>query len=229
MIEFEQVGFSYGARTVLSDVTLALEPGSLSFLAGRSGAGKTTFLRLCHLDLAPDRGVVRFWGRSISPRDRDGVADLRKAIGVVPQDPGFLEHLTLLENVALPLRVAGLGVAGRSEDLRALLDWVDLADRADAFPAELSGGERQRAALARAVILSPEAILADEPTGAADRDMAARLIGLLVELNRMGKTVLVATHDPDLMRAVAGRVEARVLRLEGGRVAAIEPAEAGAA
>ncbi|MBP7003605.1 cell division ATP-binding protein FtsE [Amaricoccus sp.] len=228
MIEFEEAGFSYGSRPVLRDVTLGLAPGSLTFLVGPSGAGKTTLLRLCYLDLAPDRGAVRFWGRAISPRDRDAVADLRKAIGVVPQVAGFLDHLTLLENIALPLRVAGLGVGGRSEDLRALLDWVDLADRVDAFPAELSGGERQRAALARAVILSPEVILADEPTASVDREMAVRLMTLLVELNRMGKTVVVATHDPDLIRAVGGRAQARVLRLAGGRVEAPAPAGADA-
>jgi cell division transport system ATP-binding protein len=218
VIEFEQAGFSYGRTSILRDVTLTLAPGSFHFLIGASGAGKTTLLRLCYLDLAPDAGAIRFYGRAIAPRDRDAVADLRKTIGVVHKDCQFLEHLPLIENIALPLHVSGLNVTARAEDLAALLEWVDLAGRVDALPRELSGGERQRAALARAVILSPEIILADEPTGNIDWDMALRLLTLLVELNRMGKTVLIATHDLNLIRAAKARVTARVLRLAQGRV-----------
>lgn len=223
MIEFEEACFGYGDRSVLSDVTLTLGPGSFHVLVGASGAGKSTLVRLAYLDLAPHRGAVRFYGRRIRPRDRDSVADLRKTIGVVHQECRFLDHLPLIENIALPLRVSGLSAAARAEDLRALLEWVDLTDRVDAFPSELSGGERQRAALARAVILSPEIILADEPTAAVDWEMALRLLTLLVELNRMGKAVLLATHDANLVRAAEARAEARVLRLAGGRIA---PAEA---
>lgn len=218
MIEFESAGFSYGRRPVLRDVTLRLTRGAFHVLLGPSGSGKTTFLRLCYLDLVPDRGRVRFFGHAIARRNRDAIADLRKTIGVVHQESRFLDHLTLIENIALPLAVSGLDVVARAEDLEALLEWVDLADRVAALPAELSGGERQRAALARAVILSPEIILADEPTGTVDPDMAQRLLTLLIELNRMGKTILIATHDLDLIRAARTRVEARVLRLAEGRI-----------
>lgn len=218
MIEFEEAGFSYGQTTVLRDMTLTLAPGSFQFLVGPSGAGKTTFLRLCYMDLVPSEGNARYFGKTIAPEDRDGIADLRRAIGVVHQDCQFLDHLPLAENIALPLLVNGIDTRDRMGDLQALLEWVDLTERVNALPPELSGGERQRAALARAVILSPDVILADEPTGNVDWEMAVRLLSLLVELNRMGKTVLIATHDLNLIRAAKTRVAARVLRLNQGRI-----------
>ena len=218
MIEFENVGFSYGKAAVLDDTNLAIAPGSFHFLVGPSGAGKTTVLRLCYLDLVPTSGRLRFFGRHISARDRNAIADLRRAVGVVHQDCQFIDHLPLIDNIALPLEVSGVDMRERADDLTALLEWVDLTDRVDALPSELSGGERQRAAVARAVILSPEVILADEPTGNIDWDMSMRLLTLLVELNRMGKTVLIATHDLNLIRAAKARVQARVLRLADGRI-----------
>ncbi|MER2507412.1 ATP-binding cassette domain-containing protein [Amaricoccus sp.] len=218
MIEFEQAGFSYGQTDVLRDMSLKLAPGSFQFLIGPSGAGKTTLLRLCYMDLAPTRGVARFFGRTIAPTDRDAIANLRRSVGVVHQDCQFLDHLPLIENIALPLLVNGIDTRERRGDLEALLEWVDLTGRVNALPPELSGGERQRAALARAVILSPEVILADEPTGNVDWEMAVRLLTLLIELNRMGKTVLIATHDLNLIRAAKTRVSARVLRLRDGEL-----------
>lgn len=223
MIEFDEAGFSYGGTTVLRNLSLTLAPGSFHFLIGPSGAGKTTLLRLCYLDLVPTEGEIRFFGDAILPSDRNGVAALRRAVGVVHQDCKFLDHMSVLENIALPLRISGIPAAERAGDLEALLEWVDLGSRIDAHPPELSGGERQRAALARAVILSPEVIVADEPTGNVDWDMAQRLLALLVELNRMGKTVVIATHDLNLIRAAKGRVAARVLRLSGG---SLQPAGA---
>lgn len=216
MIEFDEAGFSYGGTTVLRNLSLTLAPGSFHFLIGPSGAGKTTLLRLCYLDLVPTEGAIRFFGAHISPADRNGVATLRRAVGVVHQDCKFLDHMSVLDNIALPLRVSGIPADERAGDLEALLEWVDLRSRVDAHPPELSGGERQRAALARAVILSPDVIVADEPTGNVDWDMAQRLLALLVELNRMGKTVVIATHDLNLIRAARGRVSARVLHLSGG-------------
>ncbi len=220
MIEFEDAGFSYGATAVLQDLTLRLAPGSFQFLVGPSGVGKSTLLRLCYLDLVPTTGTARFFGKEIAPGDRDAIADLRRSVGVVHQDCQFLDHLPLMDNIAVPLLVNGIDPAERMGDLEALLDWVDLKNRVRAFPPELSGGERQRAALARAVILSPEVILADEPTGNVDWDMAVRVLALLIELNRMGKTVLIATHDLNLIRAAKAKVPARVLRLAQGRLQA---------
>ena len=224
MIDFEKAGLSYGQRTVLEDVSLVLEPGSFQVLLGPSGAGKSSFVRLCYLDLVPTQGRIRFFGRPVRAGDRNTIAEVRRKIGVITQDGRFLEHLPLIENIALPLRASGITSDVRTADLEALLEWVDLRDRALARPAALSAGEQQRAALARAVILSPEVILADEPTGSIDWEAAIHLVGLLVELNRMGKTVLLATHDPNLVHAVEARVPVRVLRLAGRRVEVLEAA-----
>jgi cell division transport system ATP-binding protein len=223
VIEFEEVGVDCGRKTVLRDITLTLGPGSLTMLVGPSGAGKSTLLRLCYRDLEPTEGRIRFFGKPAAS-GRNAIAALRRAVGVLPQDCGFIEHLTAIENVALPLRANGVAPGEREPDLRALLEWVDLGDRTDARPSELSRSERQRLALARAVILSPEVLVADEPAAGVDRESAERLLGLLVELNRMGKTVLVASHDRALARSVASRARARVLLLEGGRLAATEAA-----
>jgi cell division transport system ATP-binding protein len=147
---------------------------------------------------------------------RDDIARLRRRVGVVHQDCQFLDHLPLTENVALPLTVSDR--AANPTELDELLAWVGLSDQAAALPPSLSGGERQRAALARAVIMSPEVLLADEPTGNLDWDMSLRLLTLLVELNRMGTAILVATHDMNLIRAAKAQVPARVLRIRGGQV-----------
>lgn len=224
MIDFEDASFSHGQRTVLEDVTLTLEAGSFQILLGPSGSGKTTFVRLCHLDLVPTAGRLRFFGRPVRAGDRDTVADVRRRIGVIRPDGPFLDHLTVIENIALPLRASGIATDVRAADLDALLEWVDLRDRALARPTALAADERQRAALARAVILSPELILADEPTCCVDRAGAVHLVGLLAELNRMGKTVLLATHDPTLVHLVEARVPVRVLRLAGHRVEVLEAA-----
>ena len=219
MIELQDVSYSYGGATLFTDISLTLAPGSFHFLTGPSGAGKTTLLKLCYGALAPTMGSVSFFGSQAQRLDRDGVAMLRRRIGVVHQDCQFLDHLSLAENVALPLTVSGRdGETGTN--LPELLSWVGLAAQADQLPPQLSGGERQRAALARAVIMSPEVILADEPTGNVDWEMSQRLLTLLVELNRMGKAVLIATHDLNLIRAAKAQVNARVLRLQRGRLMA---------
>ena len=219
MIEMQEAGFGYpGKAELLSGMTLDLQPGSFHFLTGPSGSGKTTFLRLCYADLLPTSGRMTAYGQDLRELSRDGIAELRRRVGVVHQDPQFLDHLPLAENVALPLTVAGETVDLQA--LRDLLGWVGLGPQARALPASLSGGERQRAALARAVILSPDLILADEPTGNLDWEMSMRLMQLLVELNRSGKAVLIATHDLNLIRAAKPQVAARVLRISGGRLQA---------
>ncbi|MFY0680964.1 MAG: ATP-binding cassette domain-containing protein [Thalassovita sp.] len=218
MIELENVAYSYGGGELLSDISLKLSPGSFHFLTGPSGAGKTTLMKLCYGALLPTSGHVRLFDRDVRLMNRDEVALNRRRIGVVHQDCKFLDHLPVAENVALPLGVAGRDNLDALANLKELMTWVGLQNRADALPPELSGGERQRAALARAVIMSPDFVLADEPTGNVDWEMSQRLLRLLIELNKMGKTILIATHDLNLIRTAKGQVQARVLRIANRRV-----------
>ncbi|ABV94789.1 ABC transporter related [Dinoroseobacter shibae DFL 12 = DSM 16493] len=214
MITLDNVAFRYGDRPLFGGVSLDVQPGDFYFLTGPSGAGKTTLVRLCYLDLAPEDGTVTCFGKPGTTLARDEIADMRQRIGVVHQDCRFLDHLSVADNIALPVSVAGRAVS--EGDLSELLKWVGLSGRADARPPELSGGERQRAALARAVMMDPDVILADEPTGNIDWEMSQRLLTLLVELNRMGKAILLATHDMALIRQAKTMTTARVLRLAGG-------------
>ena len=216
MISFENVAYSYGGGELLSDISLRLAPGSFHFLTGPSGAGKSTFLKLCYAELLPTAGHLTLFDRDVRTLSRDDVALTRRRIGVVHQDCQFIDHLTLAANVELPLTVSGRH--GGDNDLADLLAWVGLDRLSHALPPSLSGGERQRAALARAIIMGPDVVLADEPTGNLDWEMSLRLLTLLVELNRMGKTVLVATHDLNLIRQAKAQVPARVLRIAKRRV-----------
>lgn len=218
VIELKNVAYSYGGGELLSDISLKLAPGSFHFLTGPSGSGKTTFLKLCYMELMATSGLVQVFGGDTRTMNRDEIALNRQRVGVVHQDCQFLEHLPLAANVALPMQVAGRDVAAEVGNLNDLLSWVGLGDRAASLPAELSGGERQRAALARAVIMSPDVVLADEPTGNVDWEMSKRLLTLLVELNRMGKTIMIATHDMNLIRAAKSQVNARVLRINNRRL-----------
>jgi cell division transport system ATP-binding protein len=220
VIELKDVEFGYGGHALLSGVSLSLAPGSFHFLTGPSGAGKTSLLRLCYLALMPTAGHLSVFGEDTRRISRDGVAAARQRIGVVHQDCQFLDHLSLAENVALPLAVSGRDDAAKRQDVADLLGWTGLSERSEALPPELSGGERQRAALARAVVGSPDIIFADEPTGNVDWEMSLKLLQLLVELNRLGKAVLIATHDMNLIRQAKTQVQARVLRIRGGRVEA---------
>lgn len=219
MIELDRVAYSYGGGELFGDVSLTLAPGTFHFLTGPSGAGKTTLLKLCYGDLVATGGQVSFFGVPVAGMSRDQIALSRRRIGVVHQDCQFLDHLSIAENVALPLTVAGRG-GEIGTNLTELLAWVGLGRQAGQLPPQLSGGERQRAALARAVIMAPDVIIADEPTGNIDWEMSQRLLGLLIELNRMGKAVLIATHDLTLIRAAKAQVQARVLRLKNQRLQA---------
>ncbi len=218
MIELKNAAFSYGGRDILIDMDLRLAPGSFHFLTGPSGSGKTTLMKLCYKALQPTSGLMRIFEQDVRAMGRDDVARIRRRIGVVHQDCQFLDHLNLAQNVTLPLQVSERDDEIDDSHLMDLLGWVGLAEHRDAMPAELSGGERQRAALARAVIMSPDLIIADEPTGNVDWDMAQRLLALLVELNKMGKTILLATHDLNLIRAAKQQVSTRVLRIQDHRV-----------
>ncbi|MBL8590901.1 MAG: cell division ATP-binding protein FtsE [Methylobacteriaceae bacterium] len=200
MIRFENVGLRYGmGAEVLRDLTFAIEPQSFQFLTGPSGAGKTTLLRLIMLSLRPTRGLITVFGRDASTIDKDALTAMRRRIGVVFQDFRLLDHLTTYENVALPLRVMGREERAYRAEVVELLRWVGLGERMHVAPQVLSGGEKQRAAIARALIMRPELLLADEPTGNVDPSLARRLLRLFIELHKSGTSVVIATHDLGLM------------------------------
>lgn len=215
MIRFDNVGLRYGSGPeILRDVTFHVLPGSFHFLTGPSGAGKTSLLRLLFMSLKASRGLIFVFGENIADLPASGRAALRRRIGIVFQDFRLLDHLTTWENVALPLRVMGKKESDYAEDVTDLLRWVGLGDRIHAYPEILSGGEKQRAAIARAVIGRPELLLADEPTGNVDPAIGNRLLRLFVELNRLGTSVIIATHDYALM----DQLEAPRLMLNEGHL-----------
>jgi len=214
-VHLENVGVRYGmGPEVLRDLTFSIEPRSFQFLTGPSGAGKTTLLRLILLSVKPTRGLVSLFGQDVSKISNDSLTGLRRRMGVVFQDFRLLDHLTTYENVALPLRVQGKEEASYRAEVVELLRWVGLGDRMHMLPPVLSGGEKQRAAIARALIVQPDLLLADEPTGNVDPSLARRLLRLFIELNRLGTSVVIATHDLALM----DQLDARRLVLGDGRL-----------
>ncbi|MEM1343498.1 MAG: ATP-binding cassette domain-containing protein [Pseudomonadota bacterium] len=218
MVRLENVSFGYGSARTLSELNATLAPGSFHFLTGPSGAGKTTVLRLLYLERQPASGRLTLFEADPATLEPAALARLRRRIGVVFQDFRLLDHMSVAENLALPLRVAGRRVADHRTDIEELIAWVGLHGRESALPHELSAGEKQRAAIARAVVNAPDLILADEPTGNVDPEMGARILKLLIELHRLGKTVVVATHDLGLIRAARGEVSTRILRLADGQL-----------
>ena len=222
MIRFENVGMRYGTGDeVLHDVTFELEQGSLHFLTGASGAGKSTLLKLLYLAHRPSRGIITFDGKDVTTASRHELPKIRRRIGVVFQNFRLLPHMTAIENVMLPLMIAGAREGEIREHAEELLSWVGLTESLNSRPSTLSGGEQQRLAIARAVIAKPKLLLADEPTGNVDPEMSKRLMHLFVELNRIGTTTVVATHEAELVRMV----QAPELRLEKGHLTRIEPRE----
>src|SRR6478672_1931974 len=212
--EFDSVGLRYGTGAeVLRDLDFRLRTGSFYFLTGPSGAGKTSLLKLLYLAQRPTRGRIKIFGEELTEAAREELPPFRRRIGVVFQDFRLIRHLSAFDNVALPLRVAGASESEVEGSVREMLAWVGLADRASARPPTLSGGEQQRVAIARAVIARPELLVADEPTGNVDAEMAKRLMHLFGALNRLGTTVVVATHDVGLISATPG---AQLIRLENG-------------
>jgi cell division transport system ATP-binding protein len=215
--EFDCVGLRYGTGAeVLRDLDFRLANGGFYFLTGPSGAGKTSLLKLLYLAQRPTRGRIRLFGEELSDAPRELLPQFRRRIGVVFQDFRLIRHLSAFDNVALPLRIAGASDEQVEGPVREMLAWVGLADRASARPPTLSGGEQQRVAIARAVINRPDLLVADEPTGNVDAEMAQRLLHLFSALNRLGTTVVVATHDVGLINATPG---AQLIRLESGAIA----------
>jgi len=215
VIRLSNLALAYDqGHDVLAEVDFHLRPGSFHFLTGPSGAGKSSLLRLLFMSLHPTRGKIHLFNQDVSRISSAKRAQLRRRIGIVFQDFRLLDHLTTFENVALPLRVLGASESEYGRDVSELMEWVGLGDKMWVHPPVLSGGEKQRAAIARALITKPEILLADEPTGNVDPPLARRLLRLFIELNRLGTSVVIATHDLGLM----DQHDARRLVLNHGRV-----------
>lgn len=215
IVEFKNAGLAYAdAPETLSGIDMQLREGEFRFLVGPSGAGKTSLLKMIYLAIKPTRGQFHLFGENAIDAPRDALPALRRRIGVVFQEFRLLDHLTAFENVALPMKVAGINQNQYREDVSELLNWVGLGHRIHAKPATLSGGEKQRVALARALVSKPDLILADEPTGNVDPAMSERIMKLFIELNKLGAAVIVATHDLHLVQSLGKPV----LRISDGQL-----------
>ncbi|MBL95104.1 MAG: Cell division ATP-binding protein FtsE [Alphaproteobacteria bacterium MarineAlpha3_Bin5] len=215
IVQFENVGLRYGVGPeVLKDVSFALDAGSFHFLVGDSGAGKSSLLKLIYLALRPSRGLISLFGNDIVTTPRSMLPSIRRKIGVVFQEFRLLEHLSAFDNVALPLRVSEAEENLVQKHVLELLEWVGLENHIRARPPTLSGGQQQRLAIARAIIARPRVLLADEPTGNVDDHMAFRLMHLFEELNRLGTTIIIATHNMSLVKKLGNTF----LRLENGNL-----------
>jgi cell division transport system ATP-binding protein len=215
LVSFSAVAKRYpGGQEALKDVSFALQAGELAFLTGRSGAGKSTILKLIPAIERPSAGSVVVNGQNVGALTRAAIPYLRRNIGLVFQDQKLLYDRSVYDNVMLPLAFSAHAPKEAARRARAALDKVELLRREKANPIQLSGGEQQRLAIARAVVNRPALLVADEPTANLDAESAARILDIFVEFNRVGVTVLIATHDQGLVQ----RYGKRVLRLEGGRI-----------
>lgn len=215
MITLEHVAMEYlPGQPILRDVSFSLERNSFNFLTGPSGTGKSTLLSLLSFQLRATSGKMQMFGEDVTNVPRHELPFLRRRVGIVLQDYRLLNHMTIAENVALPLKVCGETKDVIADKVAELLDWVGLEDHHNAYPATLSGGQKQRAAIARAVITKPDILLADEPTGNLDAELALRFMYLFEGLNQNGTTVLLATHDQHLISLF----KYPVLRLKDGKL-----------
>jgi cell division transport system ATP-binding protein len=223
VVRFDDVSMRYGREPeTLRDLSFSLPQGSFHFVTGPSGAGKTSLLKLIYLAAQPSKGLLHLFGQDVAQTPAEVRPFLRRRIGVVFQEFRLLDHLSAFDNAAVPLRIAGRKPDSYRQDVAELLTWVGLKDRMHALPPTLAGGEKQRLAIARAVVGRPDILLADEPTGNVDHEMGLRILRLFLELNRLGTTVLIATHDQDLV----ARSGMPVLHLEEGRLMHIGPVSA---
>lgn len=205
LVRFEHVGLRYGmGAEILSDLNFSIPPQSFQFLTGPSGTGKTTLLRLIMQALKPTRGLISLFGHDVSTLNSGDITTFRRRMGIVFQDFRLLNHLNTYENVALPLKVQGRDESSYRAEVIELLRWVGLGEQMFVLPPVLSGGEKQRASIARALVTRPDLLLADEPTGNVDPQLARRLLRLFVELNRSGTAIVIATHDLGLMDQIEG-------------------------
>lgn len=222
MITFDGVSYIYNKaqRPAVEGVTFSLEEGSFHYLTGPSGAGKTTLFRMMYMDLRPTSGKLIAYGKDITRVAEDDIAMMRRRMGVVFQDFRLLPHLTVKENVSLPLTLLGPMTRDQEACVDEIINWVGLGQKADKQPGFLSGGEKQRIAIARAVVNRPRLLIADEPTGNVDASMGRRIMHLFTELNKQGTTVLIATHDRQLM----ADCPAPAITIENGRLAPMQAA-----
>ncbi len=220
LVRFEDVSLRYGGGPeVLGGVSFLLAPGSFHFMTGASGAGKSSLLSMIYLARKPSNGRIHLFDRDVAGLTRLEAARMRRKIGVVFQDFRLLDHLTALENVALPLKISGQRDEKVRHHVAELLAWVGLAEHLDSYPPTLSGGQKQRVAIARAVVGRPNLLLADEPTGNVDDRMAVRLLYLFEELNKLGTTIVIATHNDSLV----ARFDHPVVRLADSGVRVDRP------
>lgn len=201
MIKFENIDYRYNnEENVLQNVSFTLEAGSYHYLTGPSGSGKTSLINLLNLGNFPHKGKITMFGQKIDQQSRAELSNIRKTIGVVFQDFRLIKHLNAFDNVALPLRIQNQQKNVIEKNVNELLQWVGLGGFEHKRPLELSGGQQQRIAIARAVISQPKLLLADEPTGNLDDEIGFRLMHLFEQLNQMGTTIVIATHNPQIIQ-----------------------------